>query len=165
MKKRLILIFALVLVFLMAVSAFAESGNHVFTYDPDTGRISGEVNANGNVEIWLDGALAGGSRLSVEVEDGVHTVETFVDGVSILTETVYVNVPEGYVEPEEEEPGETAEPAVTAAEPTPEAAGSGTGLFNLTREQLLPIIIALTAVVVILIAVILVKVFKQSGKH
>ena len=110
MKKFVSLLIVAVLMVVMATSAFAAS----YTYDAATGKVTGGHSADGNVEIYLDGELAGGNKLSATVTAvGKHTVKTYVDGELIDTWTFVV-------EPEETEAPATEEPTPTpTAEPTP----------------------------------------------
>lgn len=159
MKKRLSFLLLLVFVFLLSVYALAE--NEHFTYDPETGRISGEIIADGNVEIWLDGALAGGSRLSVEAGNGEHTVEVFVNGVKILVETVTVSGA-----PEKEESGEEDIPPETEAPAQESSAGSSVTAGDLSdHKNVVLIAAAAAALILIVLAVVLIAGRKRTGKH
>ena len=110
MKKFVSLIVAVLLICMISIPALA------FSYDADTHRISGSYAADGNVEIWVDGSLAGGSNLNVTVSDGNHTIDVYVNGTKVHSETVFAGAPAPTAEPTVE-PTEapTAEPTV---EPT-----------------------------------------------
>ena len=86
MKKSLIAVLVLLILAALATSAFA------FSYDISTKRITGSYDADGNVEIWMDGRLAGGNILNVSAEEGLHTIEVYVNGKLVKTETVAVPV-------------------------------------------------------------------------
>ena len=109
MKKFVCVLIAAFLMLTLASAALA------FSYDESSGRITGSYSADGNVEIWLDGRLAGGSRLSVSASEGSHTVQLYVDGQLVKTETVVV--PGKATQAPTEAP--TAEPTeAPTAEPT-----------------------------------------------
>ncbi|MBQ8973366.1 MAG: Ig-like domain-containing protein [Clostridia bacterium] len=57
-----------------------------FSFDPATNRIIGAYESEGNVEIWLDGRLAGGSRLSIPAESGEHTIQVYENGKLVYEE-------------------------------------------------------------------------------
>ena len=111
MKKFASLLIVALLMMVMATSALAE-----FAYNAETGRISGSYTADGNVEIWVNGELAGGSKLNVPAEAGkTYTIDVFVDGKKVATETV-TTAAKPTAEPTV---APTAEPtAVPTAEPT-----------------------------------------------
>ena len=113
MKKFASLLIVALLMMVMATSALAE-----FAYNAETGRISGSYTADGNVEIWVNGELAGGSKLNVPAEAGkTYTIDVFVDGKKVATETVTT----GAKPTAEPTVAPTAEPtAVPTAEPTAE---------------------------------------------
>ena len=110
MKKFASLLIVALLMMVMATSALAE-----FTYNAETGRLTGSYESEGNVEIWLDGSIAGGSKLNVPVTEGTHTVQVYVNGELVATQTVTA----GAKPTAEPTVAPTAEPtAVPTAEPT-----------------------------------------------
>ena len=84
MKKIISLLIVAVMVFALATSAAA------YSFNAETGRLTGSYDGEGNIETWVDGAFAGGKTLDVKVADGTHTIDVFVNGVKVATESVLV---------------------------------------------------------------------------
>ena len=128
MKRIIAILMAALLIVAMAIPVFADeaatgeaettSSAGEFAYDAESGTIKGSYEAEGLVEIWMDGKLAGSDSINKPAEVGTtHTIDVYVDGVKVGdTYTVEAVAP---VEEPTEEPKEepTEEPK---EEPTEE---------------------------------------------
>ena len=85
MKKLVRVMLALALIVAMVLPVYAAE---VYTYDTETGRISGEYKSEGLVNTYIDGKLVGAEKTNVDVDFGSHKVEVFVNGRSEYEEIV-----------------------------------------------------------------------------
>ena len=96
MKKSVTIVLMAMLVLAMAVPVYADG---TWSYDTETGRISGEYKGDGLVNTYItqveggeaveaDARLAGGSKLNVDVDFGTYEISAFENGKIAQTETI-----------------------------------------------------------------------------
>lgn len=97
MKRLTRILLAMLLIMAMVVPTYAASGS--YTYDSETGRITGEYKSdnpkNDLVNTYLDGNHSnpvGANKISVAVGAGKHTVEVYVNGKLANTYPVNANL-------------------------------------------------------------------------
>ena len=111
MKRVSALIVAGLVTALTVVPAMADT----FSYDAESGKISGNYESDGLINIYVDGELAGGDSLITDAEaNKQYTVEVYENGQLVLTETVDTTV----AEPTNDDPAPA--PAEVSVTPTPE---------------------------------------------
>ena len=117
MKRVSALIVAGLVTALTVVPAMADT----FSYDAESGKISGNYESDGLINIYVDGDLAGGDSLITDAEaNKQYTVEVYENGELVLTEVVDTTV----VEPTNDDPSPAPteptndDPAPAPTEPT-----------------------------------------------
>lgn len=89
MKRLTRILLAMLLIMAMVVPTYAASGS--YTYDSETGTISGETEGD-MIETYLDGNLKGSNKLVAKVPLGSHEIKIYQKGTLIDTETVVANM-------------------------------------------------------------------------
>ena len=153
MKRLLSVVFALALLSVLAVSAFADGSFRVVD-----GYVVGTYEADGFIEIHVNGEGAGAGMGSVSIkvpasEDGNDEIQVYVEG----------ELQDAYIDGEalsEEELGEVAPPAqdpIVDATPKPEPEPAASGIGGGAIAAIVVVVIAAAAAGVVMV--------KKNGKN
>ncbi len=89
MKKIVSILLIAVLALALSCAALAD-----YSYNPETGKITGSYEGSGWVETYVNGAAAGGDKLSIDAVEGeTYVIEVYENGALVDTATVVAEAP------------------------------------------------------------------------